>query len=275
MTTDTITTPTSDPANSTIFPGTPWVSPAMPSEIFGTPVQDATLWEGQQTEPMGCAIRVQQNIIEEFTGQKLSETALSSEATAHGWFSQTSGTPLQDMGLEMQLHGIANHETQNANVFDLENELSQGHKIIVGVDAGALWNGTADGRGHAIEVTGIDLSDPNNPQVIVNDPGVPNGAGNHYSLSQFTQAWSGSNDLMVATDAAPPSQATSNPLTTTLPTLDTPHIQLPDHQFNPDLLPSYQTPDYSPMHWAQHEFDTAQQWFHDATNWMGQELAHF
>jgi hypothetical protein len=57
---------------------------------------------------------------------------------------------------------------------------------------------------HAIVVSGIDFSDLNNPQVIVNDPGLPDGGGMQYPLKHFLEAWNDSNCAYVATDNAPP-----------------------------------------------------------------------
>src|SRR5579864_3856646 len=69
-----------------------------PDTIIGTPYQDAYQWDGMQTAPDDCAIRAQQFIIEQFTGQKLDEHALEQEAQSHGWYNPGhGGTPLADM----------------------------------------------------------------------------------------------------------------------------------------------------------------------------------
>lgn len=103
----------------------------------------------------------------------------------------------------------------HGSVTDLTNELAQGHKVIVGVFADALWHQDPvqtgireflglDGANHAIVLTGLDMSDPAHPQVVVNDPGDPQGAGKAYPLNQFMEAWHGSENMYVATDSAPP-----------------------------------------------------------------------
>lgn len=58
----------------------------------------------------------------------------------------------------------------------------QGHKVIVGVDSGELWDNKllgwwndffhGDTPDHALVVAGIDMADPNNPMVILTDPGT-------------------------------------------------------------------------------------------------------
>jgi hypothetical protein len=56
-------------------------------------------------------------------------------------------------------------------------------------------------------VSGIDTSDPNSPQVIVSDPGLPGWhAEDRYPLDQFLQAWKASDFFMVATQEPAPDQ---------------------------------------------------------------------
>jgi hypothetical protein len=171
--------------------------------IDGTPDADAQWWPGQQTQPTDCDIRSQQYILQQFTHQPVDEQQLISQATQNGWYDPTTGgTPPQDAGALLQAHGIPVTE-ESGTIQTLESELSQGHKVIVGVDAGQLETGIPDGHAdHAVVVSGVDVSDPNNPTVIVSDPGTGQ-AEAHYSLSQFQSAWDASGDLMVATRIAP------------------------------------------------------------------------
>ena len=116
----------------------------------------------------------------------------------------------EDVGVLLEEHDVHTHTLHGAHVFDLVNELAQGHKVIVGVDSGELWqdnwfdhyfeDNTAD---HALVVSAIDTSDPNDTRVILTDPGSGQPAAN-YSLEEFMDAWQDSNCFMVATDDAPP-----------------------------------------------------------------------
>jgi hypothetical protein len=56
---------------------------------------------------------------------------------------------------------------------------------------------------HVLVVSGLDFSDPQHPQVFLNDPGTPSGSPEVYSLDQFLQAWDDSNFFYCATDFAP------------------------------------------------------------------------
>ena len=51
---------------------------------------------------------------------------------------------------------------------------------------------------HAVEVIGIDRTDPSNVKVILNDPGLPGGRGITYDLEEFQTAWNTSGGFMVS-----------------------------------------------------------------------------
>lgn len=158
-----------------------------------------------------CAIKSQQIILNEF-GVPVTEDQLVQYSADHGWY-QGDGTKLEDIGKLLVDAGIPCTQTPSANVYDLANELAQGHKVIVAVDSGELWdNGIldwlkdiflGDTPDHALIVAGIDMTDPNNPMVILTDPGTGQPA-QPYPLDQFMDAWSDSQNYMVSTDIPTP-----------------------------------------------------------------------
>lgn len=163
-----------------------------------------------------CAIKSQQIILNEFN-IPCTEDELVQYSMEHGWYSG-NGTSMADVGKLLIDGGIPCTQQQNANVYDLMDELAQGHKIIVGVDADELWNNdTIQGKlinwfndffhgntpNHALIVAGIDTSDPNNIQVLITDPGT----GDYhkaYPIEKFMDAWSDSECFMVSTDVSVP-----------------------------------------------------------------------
>jgi hypothetical protein len=188
-----------------------------PDALYGTPYQDIYEWDGQQTASDDCAIRAQQFIIEQFTGQKISEQSLEQEAEKNGWYDPgQGGTPIADIGKLLQDHGIPVDTYTNATVKELGSELAQGHKVIVAVNAEDLWKfdpalaGEVQASGgqtadHAVVVSGIDTSDPNDPKVLISDPGTGEALAS-YPLNDFLAAWKTSDFSMVATkDPAPSS----------------------------------------------------------------------
>ena len=172
----------------------------------------------QQTYADTCAIKSQQIILNDF-GIPVTEDQLVQYSFDKGWYrGDGTGTLMTDVGNLLEVAGIPCTRQSDANVFNLVNELSQGHKIIVGVDADELWyDDTITGKfknwyndffngetpNHALIVTGIDTSDPDNIKVVVTDPGN----GDHYKsypLDQFMDAWADASCYMVSTDIAVP-----------------------------------------------------------------------
>ncbi|MCX7702300.1 MAG: hypothetical protein N2039_15605 [Gemmataceae bacterium] len=203
----------SEPANPSL-PAEPGQFP-QPNPMFGTPDRDTVHWDGKQSYADTCAIRCQEFILEQFTRREIDEGMLVREAMEHGWYTPGAGTRIEDVGNLLELHGVPVNRYQNASVIHLTLELAQGHKVIVGVDSAELWHGNSvleeirDELGfktanHAVVVSGIDTSDPNNIQVIISDPGTGDAVA-CYPLEQFVNAWRDSDFFMVATrDPAPP-----------------------------------------------------------------------
>ena len=177
--------------------------------VVGSPDSDAQFWQ-PQTTAFTCAVQAQRGIIEAFTGEEVSEAQLVYDATANGWLTEGGMSPY-DVGNLLELHGIPCHAETGATVEELIAELAQGHKVIVGVDSGELWQNDSplddffdENADHAIWVTGVDLSDPSNPKVIINDSGNTNdGGGKAYDLNLFEDAWKDSGFFYVSTDEAP------------------------------------------------------------------------
>jgi len=186
-----------------------------PDKIFGDPDTDSQMFPGQQSFPDTCAIRCQEHILELFTGKDYDERELVREAYENGWYSPNYGTAPEDVGKILELHGIAVNQYHDANIFNLANELAQGHKVIIGVDSSELWEGKTalnemrDAAGisnpdHAVNVSGIDTTDPDNIKVIISDPGTGAAAAT-YPLGEFLDAWKDSDFFLVATQQpAPP-----------------------------------------------------------------------
>lgn len=169
----------------------------------------------QQIFPDSCAIKSQQLILKDF-GIDVSEVALVQTAAINGWYN--GGTLPNDVGNLLELANIPVTRREGANVFNLVNELAQGHKVIVGVDANEMWYNESmndkfinwyndfcgmQGGNHALIVAGIDTSEPTSPQVVVVDPGTGDD-GKRYPLDQFIDAWSDTNCYMVSTDIPAP-----------------------------------------------------------------------
>jgi hypothetical protein len=182
-------------------------------KTFGMPAtpghSDYIQQEGKDT----CAIQCQHLILNQF-GVDVTEDQLVKEAQDKHIYTPGHGTNPGDVGKLLEAHGVDVHREVNANVFNLSNELMQGHMVIVEVDSGELWHensmlqslidrigyGHAD---HAVIVSGIDTSDPDHVQVTVTDPGTGDVAKK--SWHEFMDAWRTSHFTMVSTTEPAPS----------------------------------------------------------------------
>jgi|GEM_PF-2038554 len=190
-------------SNDSIF--SPWDHYSI-SDVVGTPTIGL-----DQTTAFTCAVVSQQMILHSF-GIEVSEAQLVYDATNNGWLTE-NGTSIHDMGKLLEKYGVSTHINFNGDLTSMINDLAHGHKIIVPINSDELWNGVSSwqkwfgwhntGADHAIVVTGVDFSNPNNPRVIVNDPGVPGVATQAYPLQHFLEAWNDSNYTYLATETAP------------------------------------------------------------------------
>lgn len=178
---------------------------ADPDAVAGTPAEDMEHWE-YQGQTGRCAIYAQKFAIEAITGREIPIEELVAVAEENGWFvpGENEGTVSLNMDKLVEYYGVENEMSFNNDIESLEEALNDGHKVIVSVDSGQIWKGeendifspetTAD---HAVEVIGIDRTDPENPMVVLNDSGTPNGCGELVPLEVFENAWSAGDSQMI------------------------------------------------------------------------------
>lgn len=173
-----------------------------PEGITGDPANSLDLWE-YQGESGPCALYSQMFVIEEFTGQHLNMEEFQRTAEENGWYG--AGTSQLDMSRMLDAYGIENEMTFNSNFSDLEECLNNGGRVIVAIDADEVWyqgNGgdlfsPSAAANHAVEVIGVDRTDPLNPMVILNDSGTPDGRGEMVPLDTFMDAWADGRNQMI------------------------------------------------------------------------------
>ena len=181
-----------------------------PDAVAGTPAEDMEHWE-YQGQTGRCAIYAQKFAIEAITGREIPIEELVAVAEENGWFvpGENEGTVSLNMDKLVEYYGVENEMSFNNDIESLEEALNDGHKVIVSVDSGQIWKGeendifspetTAD---HAVEVIGIDRTDPESPMVVLNDSGTPNGRGELVPLEVFENAWSAGDSQMIECWAA-------------------------------------------------------------------------
>jgi len=188
--------------------------------FIGNPGSQMEHWI-QQNGPDNCAVAAETSIINQFIDNDLSIDDAGYISASNGWWQPGSGTNPDEIGNLMDVYGIENHTVMNASVEQLANELQNGHGVIVGVNSEELWDegilndikqffykafglDNVDPADHAVVVTGIDVSNPENPMVIINDSGTPNGAAARYPLNDFVGAWGNSGFNYTATNSPIP-----------------------------------------------------------------------
>lgn len=174
-----------------------------PEDIVGDPSASMAYWR-EQPDATSCALHSQMFIIEEFTGQEIDFNQFAQDAAANGWYGPGGTQPL-NLNKMLDYYGIENEMSFHNDISDIEACLNEGGRVVVAVDADEYWHGqnnedlfspTARAN-HAVEVIGIDYSDPDNPMVILNDSGTPGGRGLMVPLDDFMDAWEDSACQMV------------------------------------------------------------------------------
>lgn len=174
------------------------------SQVVGNPEVSVEYWE-YQGETNRCALYSQKFVIEELTGRELDIEDFARIAKEHGWFTEEGGTTYLNTNQMLNYFGIENEMKFHQTIEDIEDCLSNGGKVIVSIDSDETWYGKDNnifapdsGSNHAVEVIGIDRTDPNRPMVILNDSGSPYGKGEMVPLDVFEGAWSeGDNQMIV------------------------------------------------------------------------------
>lgn len=167
--------------------------------------------ETYQYYPDTCAFQSQAIILREY-GFDVKQEDLMQIAKEQGWYVEGYGTPEDKVGKLLEYYGLDTSITEGNNIFNLANELAQGHRILVTVDSGELWSPglgekmedllIGEQADHALLVVGVDTSNPSDVKVIVTDPG--NGNTQYaYSEKDFMNAWKDSNCFMASTNESP------------------------------------------------------------------------
>lgn len=168
-----------------------------PIGVSGDPNESMKHWEYQE-DTNRCALYSQKFVIEELNPNagKIDIEEFADIAEEHGWFTEEGGTTFLNMNNMLNYYGVENEMSFHNTVDDIEECLNEKGKVIVSIDCHEIWYGEDNNifapessSNHAVEVIGIDRTDPENPMVILNDSGTPNGKGEMIPLDVFEGAW--------------------------------------------------------------------------------------
>lgn len=172
--------------------------------IAGDPEADMENWHMQESD-VSCAVVCQEFIADELLDRDFTEAEFCAYAQEQGWFDPETGTSMYDVGNILESMGLDVERQTGVTLAELAQMLENGEKVIVGVNNMILSDPEMAGMeglsaNHAVQVIGIDSTDPDNIKVILNDPGVADGRGISHDLSTFMNAWSTSQNFAVSVE---------------------------------------------------------------------------
>jgi hypothetical protein len=174
------------------------------SNIAGDPAADMEFWRFQGNTDR-CALYVQKFAIEALTGQEIDMTAFAQTAERYGWFFENGGTPIEHVNKMLDYYSVENTVTFGGSLFEIEETLNAGGKVIVAVNGDLIAEVNYDSQiyapnnaNHVVQVIGVNNNDQP-PTIIINDSGHPDGRGVVIPLRQFIHSWGGSGNLLVMT----------------------------------------------------------------------------
>ena len=170
-------------------------------EVHGTPLADMQLWE-EQDSMNSCAIATTNMMFRSVGIDSFTEDELASLFQSEGAYDPARGTApdriADTINMAAEAHGLSVYAV-DYNGFDmdqLQELLDKGICPLVGVDSSELYGDPGmtynelfnhPDAGHAVQVTGI-LHGPEGDFVVINDPGMPGGAGQNIPLDRFMDA---------------------------------------------------------------------------------------
>ena len=201
-------------------PGTP-DPPSSEGTVYGDPATAAPYWRYQSYDD-DCVEMSVADVVGEITGDQPSEHAIvklaqSTPSPSHpgpiyskpGKRHHGEGTTFADEVTLLAHYGIKSVSTDSdtsepTGLKALEQDLANGRKVIVGVNAELIWGDPVEDKdsdgnpasNHAVVVTGVNTK---KGVVHLNDPGSEDGQDELVPIDTFVKSWNTSDDQMTVT----------------------------------------------------------------------------
>ena len=175
-----------------------------PGGMYGNPAAAAPYWR-YQTNDSDCGEMAVADVVGQVTGDEPTETQVTTVAentpsTVHSGPIWAPGKDTYNGHVAALLahYGIQSTPS-HGSMQVLEQDLANGQKPIVGLNAETIWNQPGDRtqEDHFVVVTGIDTS---TGIVHLNDSGIKNGKDEQVPISTFEKAWATSHNFVVTTN---------------------------------------------------------------------------
>jgi predicted double-glycine peptidase len=170
--------------------------------MYGDPASAAPFWRRQTSTDCGemsVADVVGQVTGDEPTEEQITTVAENTPSAVHSgsiWApgKYTSNGDLTVLLAHYGVHAAANH----GSLEELEQDLANGQKVIVGLNDDTIWNtpGNRTRENHFVVVTGID---PAADAVHLNDSDLADGRDEQVPVATFEAAWATSRNFTVVT----------------------------------------------------------------------------
>lgn len=190
-------------------------------KIFPFVFAKGVMYMDMQTRADTCAICSQKYILSSF-GIDLPESDLIKDAAINGEYALFNnwGTNAKYVGNILERNGIGVHKCEGS-MEDLISELTQGHKVIVGIDSNEIFFANNDVTRAVEQYKDVFAEKANHAVVVVNantdyvnilDPA--DGKFKRVDAETFLDAWHDSKCFLLATDQSPEEyfQAQSKPV---------------------------------------------------------------
>lgn len=187
--------------------------------VIGDPEGDKAFTHQQGQNSLGflgtCGLCSCENVLRSF-GLDVSETSIVIFASETGLCNSDNPDPAQCGGTSflgiseiLNRHGIPADWSLGESLDDLAANLEQGRGVIIGVNAGALWNDANSDSGgpanHAVTVTGV-ARDPSTGEVqgfFINDSGTGK-AAQFVDAALMRECWEDAGGIQVVTAESRP-----------------------------------------------------------------------
>ena len=171
--------------------------------MHGDPAAAAPYWRYQQQD-YDCGEMAVADVIGQITGHEPSEAEITAAAgnipsVSHPGpiYRAADKTKNSDLPVLLAHYGVQAAAVRT-NTDALEQDLDQGHKVIVGLNDRTIWNkpGDRSTENHFVVVTGIDTKAG---LVHLNDSGSRAGRDEQVPIATFEAAWKTSDNFAVVT----------------------------------------------------------------------------
>ena len=189
-----------EPAHAATATAAPLVN--QQAGMYGDPAAAAPFWRLQHSSD--CAEMAVADVVGQVTGHEPTEQQITRVAKTTGSstgagpiYRRRRGTDIRNLPALLAHYGVQSSLSEST-IGGLEQDLTQGRRVISAVNAQTIWNtsGNRNVDNHVVVVTGVDT---NAGVVHLNDSGIRTGRDERVSLAVFETAWATSQNLAVVT----------------------------------------------------------------------------